>query len=30
VYGFKFDEKMLDLNTMNYQCKYKWSSFNLI
>jgi hypothetical protein len=23
VYGFKFDEKMLDLNTMEYQCKYK-------
>ena len=30
VYGFKFDEKMLDLNKMKYQCKYKLSSFNLI
>jgi hypothetical protein len=27
VYGFKFDEKMLDLNTTNYRCKYKLSSF---
>jgi hypothetical protein len=23
VYGFKFDEKMLDLNTIQYLCKYK-------
>jgi len=23
VYGFKFDEKMLDLNKTKYQCKYK-------
>jgi hypothetical protein len=30
VYGFKFDKKMLDLNTMKYQCKYTLSSFNLI
>jgi hypothetical protein len=31
VYGFKFDENMLDLNTTKYQCKYKLSSFyNLI
>ena len=27
VYGFKFDEKKLDLNTTKYQCKYKLSSF---
>ena len=25
VYGFKFDEKKLDLNTTKYQCKYKLS-----
>ena len=30
AYGFKFDEKMLDLNTTKYQCKYKLNSFNLI
>ena len=30
VYGFKFDEKKLDLNKMKYQCRYKLSSFNLI
>jgi hypothetical protein len=29
VYGFKFDEKMLDLNKMKYLCKYKLSSFRL-
>ena len=29
VYGFKFDEKMLDLNKMKYLCKYKLSSFKL-
>ena len=23
AYGFEFDEKMLDLNTTKYQCKYK-------
>jgi hypothetical protein len=27
VYGFKFDEKKLDLNTTKYQCKYKLSLF---
>ena len=29
VYGFKFDENMLDLNKMKYLCKYKLSSFKL-
>ena len=27
---FKFDEKMLDLNTTKYQCKYKLNPFNRI
>ena len=30
AYGFEFDEKMLDLNTTKYQCKYKLKSFNII
>ena len=30
VYGFNFDEKMVDLNKMKYLCKYKLSLFNLI